>query len=295
MCYNPDMKKIFIAAVLIASFFAQAFCQDVASADTADKADTEKKLFYLSPLRDSLLMGGGAALAGTIFVLDNFVKINHDEFSGDLADKSSIPALDRLFMNKYSKGLDLTCDIMRTSILLAPVPLFLFTTSKSEWFTLAMMYGETLLWTWGTTDFIKNCVGRARPYMYYDGAPEVDIKDGDWKKSFPSGHTSITFASAAFTSFVFWQYYPESAWRWGVTGISFGLAGTVAALRMAGGCHFFTDVLTGALIGSAYGILIPWLHTRAPMARKTSGGKTEKLRGFEMDVAPGALVFTVRK
>ena len=120
--------------------------------------------------------------------------------------------------------------------------------------------------------------------MYYSGAPEDDLKNGDWKNSFPSGHTSICFTTAAFTSYVFSQYYPESGWKWGVTGISFGLAGTVAALRMAGGCHYFTDVFTGALIGTVSGFIIPWIHTRVP-ARKN----------MEINVAPGALMFTLRK
>ena len=283
------MKKICAVISLLAFFSVHAFCDDVRP------AVSQEKVFNLSPVLDPILFGSGAAFAGTIFVLDNFCKLNHDEYNGNLEDKSSVPAFDQLFMNKYSKGLDVTCDVVRAAMLLAPVPLFAFTTQKSEWFTLATMYGETLLWTWGTTDLIKNCVLRTRPYMYYDGAPEDGLKDGDWKKSFPSGHTSITFASAAFTSYVFWQYYPESGWRWGVTGISFGLATTVAALRMAGGCHYFTDVLTGAVIGSAYGFLIPWIHTLLPSARKTSANKVEKTRGLEMNLAPGALVFTIRK
>jgi membrane-associated phospholipid phosphatase len=34
-------------------------------------------------------------------------------------------------------------------------------------------------------------------------------------------------------------------------------------LRVGSGEHFWTDVLVGAVVGSAFGVLIPTLHRRA--------------------------------
>jgi membrane-associated phospholipid phosphatase len=36
----------------------------------------------------------------------------------------------------------------------------------------------------------------------------------------------------------------------------------VGSLRVAAGRHFPTDVLVGALAGSAIGMVIPWAHAR---------------------------------
>ena len=72
----------------------------------------------------------------------------------------------------------------------------------------------------------------------------------------------MAFAGAAFLSYVFCQYYPESSWQYAVTGISFGIAALTGALRMASGNHYFTDVLSGALIGTTCGFLIPYMHTQ---------------------------------
>lgn len=280
------MKKLFVCFTIFISILANCLADSASISESFDLTDYQKT-FYLTPFREAVILGGGVALSGTALVLDKIVKVKNDEYDGDLKAKSTIPNFDQLFMNPYSKGLDVTCDLTRIAMLAAPVALFGLTTDKSEWLTIGTMYAESLLWTYGSTELLKMAVNRVRPYMYYSGAPEDDLKNGDWKNSFPSGHTSICFTTAAFTSYVFSQYYPESGWKWGVTGISFGLAGTVAALRMAGGCHYFTDVFTGALIGTVSGFIIPWIHIRAPAAKKT--------RGFDAQVAPGALVFTYRK
>lgn len=247
------------------------------------KSFAASDIFHLTPLRESVLLGGGAALSGTALVLDKIVKVNDDEFDGDLKAKSSIPVFDQIFMAPYSKGLDLTCDVARIAMLAAPVALFGFTTQKEEWLALGFMYSESLLWTYGVTELLKLAVNRARPYMYYDNPPSDDLKNGDWQNSFPSGHTSICFATAAFSSYVFSQYYPEGAKKWVVTGVSFGLAATVGALRMAGGCHYFTDIFTGALIGTVAGFLIPWYHTIVPVNKKVGDAQiTATPAGFSI-------------
>jgi membrane-associated phospholipid phosphatase len=50
-------------------------------------------------------------------------------------------------------------------------------------------------------------------------------------------------------------------WPWLVTGL---VGGSVAAERVLAGRHFVSDVLVGAATGAAIGILVPYLHARAP-------------------------------
>jgi undecaprenyl-diphosphatase len=56
--------------------------------------------------------------------------------------------------------------------------------------------------------------------------------------------------------------YPGSKWKIPVIAGSYTLAAGIAALRIASGNHFITDVLAGAAIGSLYGWLVPFLHQR---------------------------------
>jgi undecaprenyl-diphosphatase len=219
------------------------------------------KVFALNPLTDSALLGTGLLLSGGDLILDNALKLNRQEYKGEFYDKDDVNSFDRFFMQSYSKKLDLAGDLLLVATMATPA--VLATTEKEEWLTCGVMYAETLLIANGIKEITKLCVNRARPYMYYDSEtfPESDIDDGDWANSFPSGHCAMAFAGATFTSYTFCKYFPDSPWRFPVIASSFAMAAGTAALRIASGNHFMTDVLTGAVIGSAVGFLVPWLHT----------------------------------
>jgi undecaprenyl-diphosphatase len=106
----------------------------------------------------------------------------------------------------------------------------------------------------------KHWFSRARPFLYYQDYPEEKIGEGDAYDSFPSGHATMAFAGAAFTSYVFATYHPDSVWKIPVTVASYSLAIATAAMRVASGNHFPSDVLTGALLGTLVGVGIPFLH-----------------------------------
>ncbi|MBR4321786.1 phosphatase PAP2 family protein, partial [Treponema sp.] len=206
-------------------------------------------------------LGTGLLLSGGDLILDNALKLNRQEYKGEFYDKDDVNSFDRFFMQSYSKKLDLAGDLLLVTSMATPA--LLATTEKEEWLTCGVMYAETLLIANGIKEITKLCVNRARPYMYYDSEtfPESDIEDGDWANSFPSGHCAMAFAGATFTSYTFCKYFPDSPWRFPVVASSFAMAAGTAALRIASGNHFMTDVLTGAAIGSAVGFLVPWLHT----------------------------------
>jgi hypothetical protein len=89
------------------------------------------------------------------------------------------------------------------------------------------------LLTGGVTQLLKHTVRRERP----GGS-------GSSRTSFPSGHTSSTFASATVLSRRF-------GWKVGVP--MFGLASYVAASRVVDNSHFLSDVVFGAAIGMTAG------------------------------------------
>jgi len=177
----------------------------------------------------------------------------------DQFDKADVNGFDRLIMNPYSKSLDNAGTAMTGLSLLAPSVLFAAPTE--DYWKIGIEYAETITLAYGVKELCKLCVSRARPYMYFDGAPENKIAEGDWDDSFISGHTTLSFAAAAFTSFLFCQYFPESQWKVPVCVSAFALAGVTAVLRLGSGNHFMTDVICGAVVGTGIGILVPWLNS----------------------------------
>lgn len=93
------------------------------------------------------------------------------------------------------------------------------------------------------TTALKYSVNRDRPFVTY---PDITKKSTGGSPSFPSGHTSNSFAVATSVSL----QYPE----WYIIVPSFAWAGTVAYSRMELGVHYPSDIIAGAFIGvgSAY-------------------------------------------
>ena len=174
-------------------------------------------------------------------------------------DSAEINSFDRLAVQNYNRTMDNTATAIEIAAMLTPA--VLLGEKPDQYVRIGVMYLETQLLTWGTTKLLKTVIDRPRPYMYHDDYPQAKVDSGDWNNSFPSGHTAMSFAGASFASYVFWKYNPDSKWRIPITAASFSLAITVAALRVAGGSHFMTDVLAGAFLGTAIGIGVPALHT----------------------------------
>lgn len=86
---------------------------------------------------------------------------------------------------------------------------------------------------------MKYSFNRTRPYNTY---PDIVKKSKGGSPSFPSGHTSMAFATA--TSLCL--EYP----KWYVIVPAYTWAGTVGYSRMYLGVHYPSDVLVGALVGS---------------------------------------------
>ncbi|MFA6580312.1 MAG: phosphatase PAP2 family protein [Paludibacter sp.] len=90
---------------------------------------------------------------------------------------------------------------------------------------------------------LKKIVRRPRPYVTYN---DIHAYETESSLSFPSGHTSLAFATATALSLK----YP----KWYIIAPGYLWACTVGYSRMNLGMHYPTDVLTGALLGagSAY-------------------------------------------
>jgi len=90
---------------------------------------------------------------------------------------------------------------------------------------------------------LKEIVHRPRPYVTY---PDIIAYETETSLSFPSGHTSLAFATATALSLK----YP----KWYVIVPGYFWACSVGYSRMNLGVHYPSDVLAGAILGagSAY-------------------------------------------
>ena len=106
------------------------------------------------------------------------------------------------------------------------------------------MYAGSLGLVYFSTELMKNFFSRSRPFP---------IASEDPYKSFPSRHTALSFAAAAFQA-VYAAYNDNSAGMVvSVNVSSWSLAILTGYLRAASGEHYITDVLAGAVIGSLFG------------------------------------------
>lgn len=193
-------------------------------------------------------------------------------FAYEILDRNSINVFDRTIVRPYSSSLDKAGTFMTAGLLASPSLLILIPTIKNEYdwnnggikgaATLAFVYAQSIVCTYAAKEALKTVIDRKRPYMYFTGAPEGEISSGEFKDSFPSGHTSLAFCSASFLTVSYCRLFPHSRCKVAVGACSFAAASVVAASRVMAGCHFTTDVLAGAAIGTFFGAIFPMLEIK---------------------------------
>ncbi len=129
---------------------------------------------------------------------------------------------------------------------------------------------------------IKYLVGRARPGMNLGAFAFIGphFSPGGYD-SFPSGHTTAMFALLAFLC----RYYPGRA----APAYIFGFLLSFLA-RVITGQHFLTDVIGGAILGSAVGLVVagrlgrfveaPLAAPEPAAARESGDGGARRTRGI---------------
>lgn len=268
-------QKKLLSVLALCALPALMFSQqnDFAKAETMDFSSFlwgTRETYELKLIPDIALGAAGIALNVAALVM-------HPERKADFTVRNldDVNAFDRWSAARYNYNLDIVSTVFEFTAIFMPA--LLLTAPKDDWLTIGVMYAESVLLANGAKELTKALVFRARPYMYFDGMPSADVESGDFAASFFSGHTTMAFNGAVFLSTVFCAYFPDSVWRIPVVAGSLSLAVATGALRIAAGSHFFSDVLTGALIGSVTGFLVPFFHSVTGFPFNQGAGKKDSL------------------
>lgn len=122
--------------------------------------------------------------------------------------------------------------------------------------------GASVVATAAAAEILKIAMNRQRPFQKYNGIYPYQYENG---QSFPSGHASLAFATAASLSLVYKKWYivvPAFLW-----------AGGVGYSRLYLGEHYPSDVLAGAVVGAGSAWITHqarrWLEKRINKQRQT--------------------------
>jgi membrane-associated phospholipid phosphatase len=215
---------------------------------------------------------------GAIIVGTNAVTIGLYGFGSGLIDKSCpcdpahVNSFDRHAIGNHN---NVAYDIATATVAAsAAIPLALDGWDLREWRPFledATVLVEALSVSGALTTAAKYGVQRPFPRTYA-GAPNL-VGSSSGYRSFFSGHTALTFSALGVGSMTVGRRYHVYVIPWVITVVA---GASVGAGVVLGGWHFPTDVITGALVGTAVGVTVPLLHFRPktprPVVALTPGG-----------------------
>ncbi len=254
---HPIRSHLLLLLAMVVSLLpAQLHAQE------EEESEDQIEPYELTWLREGAFFAGGIGVA----LLGDALHSNLDTMTVaeiNALDMNDINAFDRGAACNYSEDISSASDVAVITSLAAPLGLMLADGRvRDDVGTVSTMYVETLLYATFVPSIGKGGFARVRPLIYN---PEVDLQEkidggGEARSSFPSGHTTLAFASSVFFATVYADYHPDSEAKKWVLGGSLLLASSVGYFRYESGYHFPTDIIVGAGLGSAIGFLIPYFH-----------------------------------
>ncbi|HND89226.1 MAG TPA: phosphatase PAP2 family protein [Saprospiraceae bacterium] len=209
--------------------------------------------------RETALVGAGAGLWLTGAKLGQRTPLLTEAQVLQL-DAQTISGFDRWATRQNSHPARRASDILLLSSPTWPSLLFLDPEVRRQAPEIGVITGEAVLLTGGLTQLTKNLARRTRPYVYHPQVPMAEKRSLDARRSFFSGHTSVLAASTFVSAKIWTDVHPHSRMKPVVWAGAVALPLTMGWLRVRGGRHFPTDVLTGLAVGGLVGWLVPELH-----------------------------------
>jgi membrane-associated phospholipid phosphatase len=174
-----------------------------------------------------------------IFILGLVVSITSSAQNIDIDLLEKIHKPSQSPNNSFYQGLTTSADYVA---ILTPISMLsVGLASKNKELTRnAITSGIAVLGTYGVGFVVKKTVKRSRPWQDYSQIVPYQMDEG---YSFPSGSTSVAFSAATSLTTSFPKWY--------VAIPAYSYASVVGYSRMRLGAHYPSDVLTGAVLGTA--------------------------------------------
>ncbi len=218
------------------------------------EAETERRL-ALDPVGDGIALSAGicAALCSELLL----PKAPELETA---PDASRLPGFDAWACRPFSQGLSTASAAALGVAVLWPAS-FALIGKRDELLPAAAACAEALAWTYAAKECAKALFPRPRPYAYRSFPIAEDLRE-EANESFPSGHTALAFSAATCFAVMALQTASDNPATPYLVAGGYAAAAAAAALRLAAGEHFPSDVIAGALLGSAIGWVTAHVHAR---------------------------------
>jgi len=203
--------------------------------------------------------------AGLVVATSGALYLTAEVFKSDLpyatcapCDASKLPGIDRGILGPVRPGVSTVSDAtLMLTVAGSAALLYADPGTRAEhaedlavWTEAMSVSSAALVWT-------KVLFHRPRPILYTSAAVANATPDNGL--SFPSGHASLVFAAAAAYAEIEHRRGRHAGRRGALAGL-IGTAATTALLRVVARRHFPTDVMAGAVLGSATGWLVPAIY-----------------------------------
>jgi membrane-associated phospholipid phosphatase len=210
----------------------------------------------------SLPIDGFVIVASSAAILVPYALSSHLITPTCPCSSSSVNAIDRGVIGNASNTADTISNVtVGLAVLAPPVADWLALGASRTLLDDVVVFTESLTVNAGINTVVKYSVQRPIPRAYSDPGDAAKVSS---YRSFYSGHTSLAFAALSTASVTLDARYGLT-WQPWVASVLIGAS--VGAERVLAGYHFYTDVVVGALAGTAVGTVVPIAHLRSRRLR----------------------------
>lgn len=234
------------------------------SAQSPYDVNLKKEIPFLATAGGVMGMGYYLNTLPPVFTPDELLTLNADD----------INRFDRFATGRFSDKADELSDIIWLGSHFTPALFLVGENSRQNMGQIVVMYTEAIFINSGLTSMTKSLFRRPRPFVFNDQVLEENKLTKGARKSFLSGHTSMTAVNTFFVAKVFSDFYPDSKLKPFVWGVAILAPAATGLNRVLAGKHYPTDVLAGYALGATIGYLVPHWHR----------SKKFKERGVRIDV-----------
>lgn len=182
-----------------------------------------------------------------------------------LWDDQLLGAIDTSVCEQFSDAAGPLSDLALTLAIALPAAYLTGSTIDDSDGDRLVIYSEALAVDLALSQIAKYLVHRPRPYLYNHRREAVEFAaaagDDGWR-SFYSSHAAMSFGAAVAGAYLLSASHAEPYLRAAAWASGFAIAAATSNLRVRAGRHFYSDVILGALIGSAVGYAVPALHAQ---------------------------------